>query len=95
MKQTLQRQSIAAVTNGIETLVSAGLEFAIQRTKGRGQPLEERVRLPMEKTFGADFSQVRLHTDATSDAINQQLRSHAFTNRHDIFWRQGEYNPDS
>ena len=68
---------------------SADLEASIEEVRGSGQPLAEPVREPMEREFGADFSGVRVHTDATSDVLNQSIQAKAFTTGSDIFFRQG------
>jgi Domain of unknown function (DUF4157) len=49
----------------------------------------------MEPRFGADFSGVRVHTDAGADGLNRSLSAKAFTTGRDIYFRQGEYNPGS
>jgi hypothetical protein len=48
----------------------------------------------MEQVFGADFSGVKVHTDADADVLNQSLQARAFTTGKDIFFRSGEYRPD-
>jgi hypothetical protein len=58
-------------------------------------PLPAAVRAYMEPRFGMDFSRVRIHTDAQSEQLNRILHSRAFTVGHEIFLRQGEYNPGS
>ena len=70
------------------------VEEAIQRTQGDGHPMQAGVRDHMESAFGADFGRVRLHTDATADALNRSLSAVAFTTGRDVYFRQGEYNPD-
>jgi len=75
--------------------VAPGVEQAIQRSLGRGQPLESGVRTRMESAFGADFSGVQVHTNAEADALNRALSARAFTTGKDIFFGQGEYNPQS
>jgi hypothetical protein len=49
----------------------------------------------MEPVFGADFSQVRVHTDTQANTLNRTLSARAFTTGRDIFFRQGEYRPGS
>ncbi|MET7654181.1 DUF4157 domain-containing protein [Streptomyces sp. NPDC005486] len=44
-----------------------------------GQPLDERSRSDMEARFGADFSDVRIHTDAAAQASAAQLGAAAYT----------------
>jgi ppGpp synthetase/RelA/SpoT-type nucleotidyltranferase len=49
----------------------------------------------MEQAFGADFSQVKVHTDSESDKLNKSIQAKAFTTGKDIFFKKGEYQPDS
>jgi hypothetical protein len=49
----------------------------------------------MGQAMGADFSGVKVHTDAQSDQLNQSIQAKAFTTGQDVFFRQGEYNPGS
>ena len=71
------------------------IEMRIDSAKGSGQPLSSEVKTPMEQAFGADFNDVKIHTDTEADALNKQLNAKAFTTGTDIFFRNGEYNPDS
>jgi len=58
--------------------VSNDLESQINAIKGGGRPLAESERSFFEPRFGADFSQVRVHTDAqatkSARAVNARLR---------------------
>lgn len=58
-------------------------------------PLPDEVRSFMEPRFGADFSGVKVHTDAQADQLNRSVQARAFTTGQDVFFRQGEYNPAS
>lgn len=69
------------------------VERTIDQARGGGQGLEHSVRRQMESSFGADFSGVRVHTDARADGLNHALSARAFATGQDIFFRQGEYNP--
>ncbi|MCP2729015.1 eCIS core domain-containing protein [Limnofasciculus baicalensis] len=80
---------------GGESTVTEDVEQGIQQAKGGGQGLDEFVRQPMEGAFGADFSGVKIHTDAQSDQLNRSIQAKAFTTGQDIFFKQGEYNPGS
>ncbi|MBD2681002.1 MULTISPECIES: DUF4157 domain-containing protein [Nostoc] len=74
---------------------TSNLETSIQRARQNGQPLSDDIRQPMEEAFGADFSSVKIHTDGRSHELNQTIQARAFTTGQDIFFRQGEYNPQS
>ena len=75
--------------------VSENLEEQINTARGSGQPLNESVRASLEPQFKSDFSQVRIHTDAEADKLSQQLGARAFTTGGDIFFRSGEYDPET
>ncbi|NJR40326.1 MAG: DUF4157 domain-containing protein [Leptolyngbyaceae cyanobacterium CSU_1_4] len=78
-----------------EGAVSADLEANIQSAKGSGLSLNDSIRQPMEKAFGADFSGVKIHTDAQSDQLSRSIQAKAFTTGQDVFFRQGAYDPGS
>ncbi|MFB2769541.1 DUF4157 domain-containing protein [Pelatocladus sp. BLCC-F211] len=85
----LQMQSDGKMT------ATADLENSIQQARGSGQTIADEVRQPMEKAFGNNFSGVRVHTDATSHKLNKSIQARAFTTGQDIFFKRGEYNPES
>jgi outer membrane biosynthesis protein TonB len=80
---------------GSRTDKSSDIAERIKNTKGNGRPLSERTSRQMEQAFGADFSKVIIHTDGESDSLNKDLHSLAFTNGNDIYFAEGQYNPDS
>jgi hypothetical protein len=43
----------------------------------------------------ADFSGVKVHTDAQSDQLNRSIQAKAFTTGQDVFFRAGAYQPGS
>ena len=71
------------------------LESRLHAAHGHGQPLSESDRSFFEARLGYDFSQVNLHTGAAADSLNRDLHARAFTTGHDIYFRQGEYHPNS
>lgn len=71
------------------------LEAAIQQQRGGGQALPDATRHSMEQAIGADFSRVRVHSDAQADRLNRSIQARAFTTGQDIFMRQGEYRPQA
>lgn len=89
-KSTLQHEESSA---GGEA--STNLESAINTAKGGGQPLDAGLQRSMGQAMGADFTGVKVHTDAQSDQLNQSIQAKAFTTGQDIFFRQGQYNPAS
>ena len=71
------------------------LEAEIDRARSGGQPLDGKLQRSMSQAMGTDFSHVKVHTDNTSHQLNQSLQAKAFTTGRDIFFRQGQYNPNS
>jgi hypothetical protein len=47
----------------------------------------------MESRFGADFSNVRVHTDSDTAQMAKDLNAAAFTHGRDIYFAEGKYNP--
>jgi hypothetical protein len=74
---------------------STDLDAAINSARGGGQPLDAGLQRSMGQAMGADFSGVRVHTDAQSDQLNQSIQAKAFTTGQDVFFRQGAYEPGS
>ncbi|WP_228058321.1 DUF4157 domain-containing protein [Nostoc sp. LEGE 12447] len=89
MKPMVQRVSDGGMP------ASPDLETSIQQARGSGQPLADSIKSPMEQAFGADFSGVKVHMDTQADQLNQSIQAKAFTTGHDVFFRQGEYQPGS
>lgn len=75
--------------------VGSEVELSIERARSGGQPLPDDLRNRMEQSFGADFSGVRVNTDAQADNLNRALHSRAFTTGQDLFFKRGEYDPAS
>ncbi|BAY84786.1 hypothetical protein NIES267_42830 [Calothrix parasitica NIES-267] len=74
---------------------STDLESGINSARGSGKPLDLGLQQSMGQAMGADFSGVRVHTDAASDRLNQSIQAKAFTTGQDVFFRKGEYQPGS
>jgi hypothetical protein len=77
------------------SLVHPGLSRSIDRLRAAGQPLSQPIRDQMEPAFGADFSQVRIHTGPEVDDVTSALKARAFTRESDIFFRRDEYRRDA
>jgi murein DD-endopeptidase MepM/ murein hydrolase activator NlpD len=73
--------------------VSPGIESNINSMKGGGQPLSESSRSFFESRFGANFSQVRVHTESKAAQTAQAINAKAFTTGKDIVFGSGQYSP--
>jgi hypothetical protein len=74
---------------------SPSIESRLTSQKGGGSPLSDEVRSFMEPRIGADFSQVRVHTDGEAVQMNRELGAQAFTHGSDVYFGAGKYNPGS
>lgn len=83
----LQRKGNGVPTAGLST------QSAIQNQTTGGQPLSGDVRGYMEPRFGADFSNVRIHSDPEAASLSNQLSARAFTYRNHVFFSRDQYQP--
>jgi hypothetical protein len=67
----------------------------INQARSSGQNLDTSVQQKMGEAFNTDFSSVQVHTNDEAHGLNQSLSAKAFTTGNDIFFRQGEYNPQT
>jgi hypothetical protein len=62
---------------------------------GGGAPLDKDTRGFMESRLGADFSNVRVHTDATASESARSVQAYAYTVGTDVVFQSGKYEPES
>ncbi|WP_318186622.1 M35 family metallo-endopeptidase [Pelagicoccus enzymogenes] len=70
-------------------------ETQLRASKNSGTPLPEPVRSPMESSFGADFSKVRVHTDKQADALSRSINAKAFVHGQDVYFAASRYQPET
>ncbi|MBC7811538.1 MAG: DUF4157 domain-containing protein [Burkholderiales bacterium] len=75
--------------------VGGSVEDNISSAKGSGQAMPDTSRDFFESRMGYDFGGVQIHNGGEADTLNRSLSAKAFTTGSDIFFRQGEYKPDS
>lgn len=71
------------------------LNNALSETKGSGTALPSKTKSFMEQAIGADFSQVRLHTDDKAAGMSNSVQAKAFTYGQDIYFNKNEYQPET
>ena len=71
------------------------LESPINAIRGGGKPLAESERAYFEPRFGADFSQVKVHTGAQAAESTRVMNAHAFTLGQDVVFGEGQYSPQT
>jgi len=73
--------------------MTAQTQSAIQNKTTGGQPLSNDARSYMEPRLGADFSNVRVHSDTESAGLSNQLSARAFTYQNHVFFSRDQYQP--
>lgn len=62
---------------------------------GGGRPLDPDTRADMEGRLGADFGDVRVHTDGAASDSARSVGAHAYTVGSDIVFQRDAYDPSS
>ncbi|RCR69482.1 eCIS core domain-containing protein [Larkinella punicea] len=73
--------------------VNSGFESQLSASQSGGQPLSADTRQFMEPRFGADFSGVRVHTDAPAVQMSQSIGAQAFAYQNHVYFNEGKYSP--
>jgi hypothetical protein len=69
------------------------LDARLAQTASGGRPLARDTRDSMESGFGHSFTDVRVHDDAESATLCDDLSARAFTLGRDIYFSSGEFRP--
>ncbi|WP_372665161.1 eCIS core domain-containing protein [Amycolatopsis kentuckyensis] len=64
-------------------------------SSGGGSPLDSSTRADMESRFGADFSDVRVHTDGAAHESAKSVNAQAYTVGSNIVFQRDKYDPSS
>lgn len=99
-REAEHRSAADAPVSGVSPADNVGgtpVDQAVARlvvgARGQGDALPGNVRRRYERAVGTDLTPVRLHTGRLADALNSEFESRAFTVGHDIFFRDGAYDP--
>jgi hypothetical protein len=63
--------------------------------RGGGLPLDPLTRTTMESGLGADFSDVRVHTDGAASSSAAAVQAHAYTVGNEVVFQAGRYQPET
>jgi hypothetical protein len=89
------RPHLQLQSSGAGGSVTPAIAAAINQAQGQGRALDSGLQNRFSQAMGADFSQVRIHTDTQANQLSQSLSARAFTTGQDVFFNQGEYRPRS
>ena len=91
-RQEAQEEQLQRKGSGVPS-VQADTQSSIRNKTTGGQPLSADVRSHMEPRFGADFSNVRIHSDAEAASLSNRLSARAFTYQNHVFFSRDQYQP--
>ena len=74
---------------------SPKLSSKIESSSGKGNKLPQKTLSEMNRSFNADFSKVKIHTDSEAVGMNRELHAQAFTHGSDIYFNTGKFNTDT
>ena len=89
-----EEESIQLSPDGGMT-ASPSISTQISSSKGGGQNLPAPVQSEMGSKIGADFSGVRVHSDANAAQMSSAIGAQAFTHGNDVYFNQGKYQPET
>ncbi|MCE8427110.1 MAG: DUF4157 domain-containing protein [Candidatus Methanoperedens sp.] len=90
-EEKLQKKEASGSTHEL----TPELDSSIRVIRGGGQPLPESVRAFYEPRFGADFSEVRVHTGSYAAETAKSINARAFTVGNNIAFGGGQFVPGS
>ena len=94
-EEKLRKKSATQGSEYGTSMASPEITNQIQSSKGGGKQLSKKTQQELGSKMGADFSDVRVHTDDGAIQMNQELGAKAFTSGKDIYFNEGNYNPES
>jgi hypothetical protein len=83
-------KSGAKQASGGSSQATSSIESRLASSKGGGSALPDDVRSFMEPRFGADFSNIKVHTDSNAVQMNKELGAQAFAHGSDIYYGAGK-----
>jgi hypothetical protein len=96
-EQKLHRKPLASFIQLKESsagvIPSDAISNQINASKGNGSGMDSNTQSFMQSRFGADFSDVKIHTSGEAIQMNRELNAKAFTTGNDIYFNKGQYQP--
>jgi hypothetical protein len=76
-------------------VASDAVSSRIKSSMGGGSSMSGDTKTFMESRFGTDFSDVKIHAGSEAAQLSQSLNARAFTVSNNIYFNNGQYQPDS
>lgn len=94
-KKEEEESTVQAKSSHEPGSVGPGLAGRIERSAGRGEPLPPKALQEMNRRFGVDFSDVKIHNNEEGARLSEDLQAQAFTHGSDIYFNKGKFDPNS
>jgi hypothetical protein len=94
-KKKKKKEGAGMMQKKEENTASHAVASELEQQSGKGSPLPAATLAEMNRSFGMDFSHVRIHNDAAATALCSELNAQAFTHGCDIYFNEGKYNLES
>jgi peptidoglycan hydrolase-like protein with peptidoglycan-binding domain len=94
-KEEEEKPVQSKTNNKAPEIQNKSVETHLSNSKGGGNKLDQKTKKEMETGFGANFNNVRIHTDSKAVQMSQELGAQAFTHGNDVYFNKGKYSPDS
>lgn len=78
-----------------DKVASNDMEAKLIASRGKGFALPSELNKELSSKMGSDFSSVRIHADAEAASMADELGALAFTYGNDIYFADGQYNPQT
>ena len=94
-EESIQKKPLVQRSGEGPATVSQEFTTQLNTTKGNGKPLNPKTSQELGSKMGTDLSKVKIHTDQQAVQMSQSINAKAFTHGQDIYFNQGQYNPES
>ena len=92
------REKVEMIQPGMKADVNMAPENIsnqINSVNENGKSLPSKTNALMSNALGTDFSNVKIYTGKNAAHLNEQLGARAFTHKNNIYFNEGEFNPDT
>jgi hypothetical protein len=89
----VQRRAAPARRAPRQAASGGNIQQQVKAAASGGFALSKKTRAYLEPRFKADFSNVRIHTDAKAKELSTKVGARAFAFGRHIFFNDGQYNP--
>ncbi len=93
--EDVEDEKLQAKANNTNSEAPSAVESMLNSSNGSGNTMPDSTTSEMESGFGADFSNVRIHTDTNAMEMNNQLNAQAFTHGNNIYFNANKYQPET